>query len=203
MLALDNVPAELANSSQFEWSPSGKSGMTPRFEDSTFNVSVAPVKMGKRTGRRSKNHVHSLGLASAYGGSRTEPAATILTEKFKGCVDYIFYSRATLNPVSLLEMPNMNAIGDVDPRRPNKLLDRQDFKPKEWDDRSHIIQTDYSLGIETKMANPNFSGIWNPRSVPNKRRNHKWLPNSTLSSSHVALRVEMAYMREHLSSEWH
>ena len=105
--------------------------------------------------------------------------------------------------MSVLEMPNMDMISDVDPRRPRKLVDRQDFKPKEWDDRLHVQRTDYTLGIEMKMANPNFSGAWNPRSIPNKRRNHKWLPNTTIASSHVALRVEMAYVKGHLSSEWH
>jgi len=186
-----------------EWTRTGSTGTTPRFEDASVNRAVAPVKARKRSGRRDKNHVHSLGLSSAYGIRGVEPVATFLTEKFKGCVDYIFYSREMLRTNTLLRLPDMEAIADPDPRRAAKLTDMQDYKPKEWDDRSYLIETDYINGRNVKVSNPDYGGEWKPRSLPNADRFHKWLPNSTLASDHVALRAELAFCKDRLSSEWH
>ena len=50
------------------------------------------------------NLIHTLGLASTYRYYEEcdEPKATMVTEQFKGCADYIFFSAETLKPMQLM-----------------------------------------------------------------------------------------------------
>lgn len=188
------------------WVRKGSTG-TPRYEDNTPNFEVSPTKTGRGTGGRNKNHVHSLVFSSAYGrytDDGDEPQATLLTEKKKGCVDYIFYSSECLKAVDLMTLPNMalKDLKDVDPRRPKEILDGQDYKPMNWDARRRVVEADYTQGIEVELDNPNYMGDWKPRFVANENREHCWLPNSTLASDHFALRATFEFNKSALTSNW-
>ncbi len=166
----------------------GGTNTTPRFEDKTPNLLQSPVKtrLGRTGGTRLPNHRHTLCLSSAYTQHRNgEPKATQITETFKGCVDYIFFSRENLIAKELLELPDLARMQAVDHRRRREVEDAYDLQVARA--RSEAKDSD---------------GEWNPRKVLNDRLYHSWLPNKDLASDHVALWCEFEYAVKNLSATW-
>ena len=183
---------------------SGATNLTPRFEDGVLHPTLSPSHQRTGVGSRRSHQVHYLGLQSAYAYYQegAEPTATHVTEGFKGCVDYIFFSGEYLAATRLLTLPDMERCKDVDVRRPEFVPDPRDVKPKHWDDRERVMMPDYDKGVEVEVDNPDYMGPWEPRLVPNPDRMHRWLPNAQLSSDHVALCCEFAFLSGNLTSHW-
>ncbi|CAK9102628.1 Carbon catabolite repressor protein 4 homolog 1 (CCR4 homolog 1) [Durusdinium trenchii] len=80
--------------------------LAPRFEDKELNLVVNPTR-SRPGGARNDKLVHTLGLQSAFGqcDGGTEPQFTLNSERFRGCVDYIFFSQGSLAIKELLTLP--------------------------------------------------------------------------------------------------
>ena len=94
-------------------------------------------------------------------------------------------------------------VRDVDPRKPPEIDDPHDTKPSYWDDRRTIIEPNYETGKDEEIDNPDYMGPFKPRLIPNDDRFHNYLPNTTFSSDHLALLVELEFASDALLSEWH
>jgi len=174
----------------------------PKYEDHSLNLQVNPIR-SRRGGKRDLTLVHTLGLQSAYGKytGGNEPSFTVSTERFRGCVDYIFFSQEHFKVAKLLSVPLLSTelqprtlaknpeSKSVDPRRKKFTSDLNDMKPNSWND--------------DKFSERNsFMGEWKPRDIENSSASHNWIPNERIPSDHISLMADFEFLNERLSSNW-
>lgn len=179
--------------------------LTPKYEDRTLNLDINPTR-SQIGGSRHAGLVHMLNVGSAYASLQDdyEPPYTLNTERFRGCVDYIFFSREQLRPERVLEISDSASVimPKADIRRPQLIDDIHDALPSHWDPDPMHTELNYELGDTKNVPNRAYTGAWQPRKRPNENLFHKWFPNTHHPSDHISLLCEFSFSQAHLASRW-
>jgi hypothetical protein len=184
-------------------------------------------------GRPNRRHIHGLNLRSVYEsyGLAGEPLyTTSVPEKnnYKGvrCIDYIFFSGASLRPSKILSIPLLNKLSGDNPLETLMGPDPYWLQPTPTMRELYDNHKSKLPQLKTKAGKPSkgevesmkrriadqlkgdlpvtslWGGQWVPFSCPSTTRTHSWLPNDSFASSHISLCAHFQINEDYKATEW-
>jgi hypothetical protein len=148
------------------------------------------------------------------GDDKSIEDITISPSRNMSCMDYIFYSEASLKVSKVLSIPLPTQLSGQDPRETINQADMCYQSPpiayahmfNKHATLSNLQGASYKSSLKAALLDKNtnnlWGGTWVPFSKANPHRFNNLLPDTQYGSEHVALCAEIYFLKDYFHVEW-